>query len=84
MPFRIQYRDTVHRAPTGFLPLRLSGLNFGYAENLEESGGGRMVNLWIDKDGSMRLKSRRELTHTKSNCASMVNNGATDEGVFSH
>lgn len=43
-----------------------------------------MVNLWIDKDGSTGLEFRGELTQTKSNCVSAVNNCTMVEGVFNH
>ncbi len=43
-----------------------------------------MVNLWMDKDGSIGLESRGELMYTKSICASIVKNCAVIEGVFNH
>lgn len=43
-----------------------------------------MVNLWMDKDGSIGSISLEELMHTKSNCASTVKNGTEAEGVFNH
>lgn len=43
-----------------------------------------MVNLWIDKDGSIGLESRGELTYTKSNCSFTVKKYAVLEGVFNH
>ncbi|KXK25010.1 MAG: hypothetical protein UZ01_03647 [Candidatus Brocadia sinica] len=43
-----------------------------------------MVNLWMDKDGSIGLKFLGELTQTKSNCLSTVKNCTADDGVFNH
>jgi hypothetical protein len=57
---------------------------FGYAKKQGKVGGGRMVNLWMDKDGSIGLEFRGERMQTKSNCVSNVKNCTTVEGVFSH
>lgn len=43
-----------------------------------------MVNLWMDKDGSIRLKLCGERMQTKSDCVSNLKNGTTVEGVFNH
>ncbi|MBE7446575.1 MAG: hypothetical protein HS132_15610 [Planctomycetia bacterium] len=41
-----------------------------------------MVNLWMDKDGSIGLEFCGELMQTESKCVSNVKNCTTVEGVF--
>lgn len=43
-----------------------------------------MVNLWIDKEGSIGLEFRGGLRQTKAKCVSAINSCAKVEGVFNH
>lgn len=72
------------RIDTSKLHLYVLTKNLTSYTGKQGQGGGRMVNLWMDKDGSIGLESRGELMYTKSICASTVKNCAVIEGVFNH
>ncbi|HHT9137484.1 MAG: hypothetical protein Q6358_00315 [Candidatus Brocadiales bacterium] len=65
-------------------PDKFNVIYYDYTGKQEKAGGGRMVNLWMDKDGSIGFEFRGELTRTKSDSVSNVKNCTTVEGVFNH